>query len=71
MNVVLLGLLLGLLIGAVASARYLRQEITANLSPRLKNIELQLETVRAELNLANEVRLAALKKRIDKNGSDD
>jgi hypothetical protein len=69
--VILLGLLTGLLIGAVLSARYLRQEIAANLGPRLRHIELQLETLRAELNLATEVRLAALTKRMDQKESDN
>ncbi len=63
--VVLLGVLIGLLIGAAVCARYLRQEIAANIGPRLRHIELQLDTLQAELNLATEVRLAALSKRID------
>ena len=70
--VILLGLLIGLLVGAIGllvggavCARYLRQEITANIGPRLKRIELELDTLRAELNLATEARLAALHRRID------
>jgi uncharacterized membrane-anchored protein YhcB (DUF1043 family) len=69
--VILLGLLIGLLVGAVACARYLRQEIAANIGPRLKHIELELDTLRAELNLATEVRLAALSRRIDQGQSDN
>jgi hypothetical protein len=69
--VILLGLLTGLLIGAVACARYLRQEIAANIGPRLRRIELQLETLQAELNLATEARLAALQRRIDQGQQDD
>ena len=61
---VLLGFLIGLLLGAAASARYLRQEIAANVGPRLRRIELQLDALQAELNLANEARLAALQGRI-------
>lgn len=63
--VVFVGLLIGLLIGAVACARYLRQEISANIGPRLRRIELQLDTMQAEINLATEARLAALRTRID------
>jgi len=63
--VILLGLLTGLLIGALASARYLRQEIAANIGPRLRRIELQLDTMQAELNLATEARLAALRGHVD------
>lgn len=63
--VILLGVLMGLLVGAAVCARYLRQEIAANIGPRLRRIELQLDALRAEVNLATETRLAALNKRID------
>jgi hypothetical protein len=76
--VILLGLLIGLLVGligllvgAAVCARYLRQEITANIGPRLKNIELELDTLRAELNLVTEARLAALHRRIDQGRPDN
>jgi uncharacterized membrane-anchored protein YhcB (DUF1043 family) len=68
---VLLGILLGLVIGALVCARYLRQEMTANVGPRLRRIEMQLDTLRAELNLATETRLAALSKRIDQTRRDE
>jgi len=67
----LLGVLIGLLIGAVVCARYLRQEVTVNIAPRLRRIEQQVETLRAELNLATEMRLAALSRRLDKGQRDD
>ena len=63
--VILLGVLVGLLIGAAVCARYLRQEIAANIGPRLRHIELQLDTLQAELNLATQTRLAALSRGID------
>jgi uncharacterized membrane-anchored protein YhcB (DUF1043 family) len=69
--VILLGLLIGLLVGAVACARYLRQEIAANIGPRLRRIELQLDTLQAELNLATEARLADLRRRIDQGNQDN
>jgi hypothetical protein len=62
---ILIGALIGLLIGAAACARYLRQEMAANIAPRLKRIEHQLDTIHAELNLATEMRLAALSRRIE------
>ncbi len=62
---ILLGVLIGLLIGAALCVRYLRQEVAANIGPRLRHIEQQIETLQAELTLANEVRLAALSKRLD------
>jgi hypothetical protein len=68
--VILLGLLIGLVIGAAVCARYLRQEIAANIGPRLRGIELQLDALRAEVNLATEVRLASLSRRIDQDQSD-
>jgi uncharacterized membrane-anchored protein YhcB (DUF1043 family) len=68
---ILLGVLIGLLIGATVCARYIRQEITANIGPRLRHMELQLDTLRAELNLATEARLAALNRRIDQEQSDN
>ena len=69
--VIVLGALIGLLIGAVASARFLRQEMAANVGPRLRRIEMQLDALRAEVNLATETRLAALRKRIEREHSDD
>jgi uncharacterized membrane-anchored protein YhcB (DUF1043 family) len=68
--IILLGVLIGLLIGATVCARYLRQEVTANIEPRLRRIELQLDTLRAEVNLATEARLVALSKRIDQGQPD-
>lgn len=62
---ILLGILIGLVAGAAISARYLRQEIAANIGPRLRDIELHLDTLRAEVNLATEVRLASLRRRFD------
>jgi hypothetical protein len=67
---ILLGILMGALIGAVACARYLRQEVTANIGPRLRRIELQLDALRAEIDLATEARLAALNRRIDQERPD-
>jgi uncharacterized membrane-anchored protein YhcB (DUF1043 family) len=69
--VILVGLLFGMLIGSVVCARYLRQEIAANIGPRLRIIEQQLDSLHAELNLATEVRLAALTKRIDQEHQPD
>ena len=62
---ILLGLLIGLVIGAGVCAKYLRQEVAANIGPRLRSIELQLEALRAEVSLSTEIRLASLSRRID------
>jgi hypothetical protein len=60
MTGILLGLLIGLLAGATICGRYLRQEIAANVGPRLRQIELQLDNIQAELNLATATHLADL-----------
>jgi hypothetical protein len=67
--VILVGALIGLLMGAAVCLRFVRQEMMANISPRLHRIELQLDTLRAELNLATETRLAALNKSIEQRQS--
>jgi uncharacterized membrane-anchored protein YhcB (DUF1043 family) len=67
---IILGLLIGLVIGAAVCARYLRQEVAANLGPRLRHIELQLDALRTEVNLATELRLASLSRRIDQDHPD-
>jgi hypothetical protein len=59
---ILLGVLMGVLAGMFLSARYLRQEISANIGPRLVRIERQLEIVEAEMRLDATTRLAALTK---------
>ncbi len=48
----LVGTLLGLLGGAFACMRFLRQEMAANVGPKLRLIQLHLEQIEAELNLA-------------------
>jgi hypothetical protein len=56
----LVGTLLGLLGGAIVCMRYLRQEMTANVSPKLKLIQLHLDNLEAEVNLALATRVADL-----------
>lgn len=53
-----IGTLFGLLCGAVACMRYFRQEMTANVSPKLKLIQLHLDNLEAELALALATRAA-------------
>jgi hypothetical protein len=59
------GVLMGVLAGMFLSARYLRQEIAANIGPRLAHIERQLETLRSEINLDAATRLASLSERLE------
>ena len=48
----LVGILLGLLLGSSICVRYLRQEIAANIGPRLRQVQVQLDILQAEINLA-------------------
>jgi hypothetical protein len=56
----LLGTLLGILAGGVACVRYLRHAVTADIGPRLRRIELQLDTLESATNLALFTRYAEL-----------
>jgi hypothetical protein len=60
---IFLGVLMGFLAGMFLCARYLRQEIAANIGPRLVHIERQLEILEAEMRLDAATRLAALGER--------
>ena len=56
----LLGLLTGVLGGGALCVRYLRQEIVADIGPRLRRVQVQLDNLDAEINLALATRLADL-----------
>lgn len=60
MEIFFLGALLGVLFGGTLCAACIRQEITARISPKLRHVELQLESVEAQLNLAVMTRYAEL-----------
>jgi uncharacterized protein YneF (UPF0154 family) len=57
---IFIGVLIGLLMGMLVCARYLRQEMAANIGPKLERIEQQLRTLQAEFNLDSATRLARL-----------
>jgi uncharacterized membrane-anchored protein YhcB (DUF1043 family) len=59
----LVGVLLGVLLGSLICVRYLRQEIAANVGPRLRQIQLQLDNLQAEINLALVTRYTELSAR--------
>jgi hypothetical protein len=63
MLVFFLGTLLGVLFGGTLCVTYLRQEIAAGIGPKLKRVELQLDTIESQLNLAIMVRHAELSAR--------
>jgi len=47
-----LGALIGALLGCLICIRYLRREIAADIGPRLRRIETQLDNLETALNLA-------------------
>ena len=56
----LIGLLLGVLGGGALCVRYLRQEIAADVGPKLRRVQMQLDNLDTEINLALATRLADL-----------
>lgn len=56
----LVGSLSGLLLGALLCVRFVRQAVTADLSPKLRRIEGQLGNVETELSYAVGSRYAEL-----------
>jgi hypothetical protein len=60
MLIFLVGSLLGVLMGGALCVRYLRREVAADIGPKLKRIQLQLDNIETELNLAIATRHAEL-----------
>ncbi|WNV83829.1 hypothetical protein [Umezawaea sp. Da 62-37] len=48
----LIGALLGVLIGAVACVRYVRQEMTARVAPSMHLMEARMSTLQSSVDLA-------------------
>lgn len=63
MLIFLVGALLGVIMGATLCVRYLRREIAADLGPRLKRVQLQLDNLETQLNLAIMARYTELSSR--------
>ena len=60
MLIFLVGSLLGVLMGGALCVSYLRREVAADIGPKLKRIQLQLDNIETELNLAITTRYAEL-----------
>jgi hypothetical protein len=60
MLVFFVGILLGVLLGGTLCVTYLRQEIAAGIGPKLRRVELQLDTIESQLSLAAMTRYAEL-----------
>jgi hypothetical protein len=56
----LLGTLIGVLAGGALCVRYLRQEIAADIGPRLRRLQLQLDSLESALNLVLVTRYAEI-----------
>jgi hypothetical protein len=56
----LLGTLIGVLMGGALCVRYLRHEIAADIGPRLRRLQLQLDNLESAMNLALVTRYAEL-----------
>jgi uncharacterized membrane-anchored protein YhcB (DUF1043 family) len=59
----LVGALLGVILGGAVCVRYLRREITDDIGPKLKRVQLQLDTIESQLNLTVMTRYAELSAR--------
>lgn len=64
MLIFLVGALLGVLVGGFFCVRYLRREIAADIGPRLRRIELQLDNLESAINLALMTQYAEMSGRI-------
>lgn len=60
MMIFLVGSLLGVLTGGALCVRYLRREVAADIGPKLRRMQLQLDNIETELNLAIITRHAEL-----------
>ena len=56
----LVGVFLGVFAGGALCVGYLRREIADDIGPKLKRMQLQLDSIEAELNLAIATRHAEL-----------
>lgn len=63
--ILLVAALTGILAGGAVCVRYLRQEIAGDIGPRLRRMQMQLDNLEAEVNLAITTRLAELSRRCD------
>jgi hypothetical protein len=58
--VFVLGTLIGVLMGGALCVHYLRHEIAADICPRLRRLQLQLDNLESAVNLALVTRYAEL-----------
>jgi hypothetical protein len=68
--VFLLGALIGVLAGGALCVRYLRQEIAADIGPRLRRLQLQLDGIESTLNLVLVTRHAEIGSQLSRDAAD-
>jgi hypothetical protein len=56
----LLGALIGVLAGGALCVRYLRHEIAADIGPRLRRLQMQLDSLESAINLVLMTRYAEI-----------
>ena len=54
MLIFLVGSLLGVLMGGALCVRYLRREVAADIGPKLKHMQLQLDNIETELVMGDD-----------------
>ena len=64
--IVLVAVLTGILAGGAVCVRYLRREIAGDIGPRLRRMQLQLDNLEAEIQLAITTQLAQLSRHLGK-----
>jgi hypothetical protein len=67
----LVGSMSGVIAGGAVCLQYLRKEIAADVGPRLKRIQLQLDNIESDLNLAFLTRSSELARRPSDPGRQD
>jgi hypothetical protein len=65
----LLGTLIGVLAGGAMCVRYLRQELAADIGPRLRRLQLQLDSLESALNLVLVSRYAEIGSQLSREGA--
>ena len=64
--IVLVAVLIGILTGGAVCVRYLRREIAGDIGPRLRRMQLQLDNLEAEIQLAITTQLTQLSRYLGK-----
>jgi ABC-type lipoprotein release transport system permease subunit len=64
MLIFLVGALLGLIMGGALCVRYIRREVTDDIGPKLRRVQIQLDNIESAVNLAIMTRYTELSTRL-------